>query len=319
LKKTLSRRRFLQLSAVGAAGTAAWVSTSQQWTPKFIRERFSEIGLDVQQARHKPAPNKWSDQNITASWLGHSTVLINFYGLTILTDPVLFRRVGADLGFGTLGPKRRVAAALGSKEVPPVDLALLSHAHLDHFDMPSLKTLRPETKVVTAHRTADLLSGTKVAKNAKELSWGQKTVVKTGHGEIEVEAFQVKHWGARWRHDTYRGYNGYILSRGGKKVIFGGDTALCTGFSEIKNKGPFELACMPIGAYNPWIYSHCNPEQAVRMANEAGAKHILPIHHYTFRFGRECCTEPIERLQEALKQEPERLALKEAGETFLVA
>jgi len=190
---------------------------------------------------------------------------------------------------------------------------------LDHFDMPSLKTLRADTKVVTASRTADLLSRTELARNAKELSWGEKTLVQTAHGEVEIEAFQVKHWGARWRHDTYRGYNGYILSRAGKKIIFGGDTALCKGFSEIRSKGPFELACMPIGAYNPWIYSHCTPEQAVRMANDARAKYILPIHHYTFRFGRECYTEPLERLQAALKQEPERLALKEAGETFLVA
>jgi L-ascorbate metabolism protein UlaG (beta-lactamase superfamily) len=319
LKKALSRRQFLRFGAIGAAGTAAWVSTSQQWTPKFIRERFSEIGVDVQKPKHKPSPADWSDQQITASWLGHSTVLINFYGLTVLTDPVLFGRVGADVGFGTVGPKRRVAAALGAAEVPKVDLALLSHAHLDHFDIPSLKTLGAGTKVITASRTSDLLDGTKVSKNAKELSWGQKTVVETAHGDIEVEAFQVRHWGARWRHDTYRGYNGYILSRGGKKIIFGGDTALCAGFAEIRNKGPFELACMPIGAYNPWFFSHCNPEEAVQMANQAGAKHILPIHHYTFRFGRECCTEPMERLQEALKQEPERLALKEAGETFLVA
>jgi L-ascorbate metabolism protein UlaG (beta-lactamase superfamily) len=76
---------------------------------------------------------------------------------------------------------------------------------------------------------------------------------------------------------------------------------------------------MPIGAYNPWIYSHCNPEQAVRMANDAGAKYILPIHHTTFRFGRETYTEPLERFETALSSEKQRIALRHAGETFLTA
>src|SRR5437660_883966 len=83
-----------------------------------------------------------------------------------------------------------------------------------------------------------------------------------------------------------------LLTRGGKKIIFGGDTALCDGFKEIRGKGPFEFACMPIGAYNPYINSHCNPEQALQMTNDCGAKYILPMHHYTFRFGRELSHEP---------------------------
>ena len=79
----------------------------------------------------------------------------------------------------------------------------------------------------------------------------------------------MRHWGARWRHDTQRGYNGYIVQRGDKKIIFGGDTAMSSGFKGIHNKGPFEFACMPIGAYNPYINSHCTPEQALQMANDA--------------------------------------------------
>jgi L-ascorbate metabolism protein UlaG (beta-lactamase superfamily) len=264
-------------------------------------------------------PADWKDTNITATWLGHSSVLINFYGLNILTDPVLHSRCGADIGVGIIGPKRRVAPALTTKDLPRIDLVLLSHAHLDHTDYCTLSELKAGPKTVVAHRNSDLLNGTNL-KNPTELNWGEKTIVKTAeHGDIEVEAFQVRHWGARWRHDTYRGYNGYILRRGGKQIIFGGDTALCKGFAEIKNKGPFELACMPIGAYNPWIYSHCNPEQAVRMANDAGAKYILPIHHTTFRFGRETYTEPLERFETALSAEKERIALRHAGETFLTA
>src|ERR1043165_2188232 len=320
VSKNYSRRRFLKLAGgATAAGSAAWIGLSQSWTPRFVRERISEIGVDVWKPTAKPTPADWKDTNITASWLGHASVLINFYGLNILTDPVLHSRCGADIGIGIVGPKRRVAPALTTKELPRIDLVLLSHAHLDHTDYCTLSELKAGPKTVVAHRNSDLLKGTNL-KNPTELNWGEKTIVKTAdHGDIEIEAFEVRHWGARWRHDTYRGYNGYILRRGGKQIIFGGDTALCKGFAEIKNKGPFELACMPIGAYNPWIYSHCNPEQAIRMANDAGAKYILPIHHTTFRFGRETYTEPLERFETALSSEKERIALRHAGETFLTA
>jgi L-ascorbate metabolism protein UlaG (beta-lactamase superfamily) len=78
------------------------------------------------------------------------------------------------------------------------------------------------------------------------------------------------------------------------------------------------LAIMPIGTYNPWIHSHCTPEQAVHMANEAGAHFIMQVHHQTFRFSAEGFREPIERFQAALRETPERIALREIGETFVL-
>jgi L-ascorbate metabolism protein UlaG (beta-lactamase superfamily) len=286
---------------------------------KYLGERLADVGGEVGNASARPAPADWKDSNITASWLGHASVLINFYGLNILTDPVLQSRCGADLGLGIVGPKRMVAPALSVKDLPRIDLVLLSHAHLDHMDSATLSKLKAGPQTVLAHRTEDLLDGTNLKKRT-ELKWGEKTVVKTeSHGDIEVEAFEVKHWGARWRHDTYRGYNGYILRRGGKQIIFGGDTAMIDTFAALKSKGPFELACMPIGAYNPFIWAHCNPEQAVSMANDAGARYIMPIHHSTFRFGRETYTEPLERFEAALSNEPQRIALRNAGETFVTS
>ncbi|MBM3834360.1 MAG: MBL fold metallo-hydrolase [Verrucomicrobia bacterium] len=133
---------------------------------------------------------------------------------------------------------------------------------------------------------------------------------------MRVEAFEVNHWGARWRRDTHRGYNGYILEHGGKKVIFGGDTALCQNFASLRGKGPFDVACKPIGAYAPWVCSHCTPEEAVSMADAAGARRFAAIHHRTFRLGREGKTEPLERLETALQKEPDGIALREVGETF---
>ena len=82
--------------------------------------------------------------------------------------------------------------------------------------------------------------------------------------------------------------------------------------------GTYDLALMPIGAYNPWIKAHCTPEQALTMANDAGARFILPVHHQTFLLSNEPLAEPIQRLERALAGEPERLALKRIGETFEV-
>jgi L-ascorbate metabolism protein UlaG (beta-lactamase superfamily) len=317
MASNLSRRRFLFLGSAGLAGGVAAVQSSTNPTLRFIRERAAELAKPCFHTRHCPTPAAWDNNRITASLLGHATVLINFEGLNIITDPVLFPRIGAHSIFGTFGPIRRQACALKPSALPKIDLVLLSHAHLDHFDTRSLNALKGSVHAVTARNTSDLIAETRIRKST-ELGWGEKALVKAANGDAEVTAFEVKHWGARWRHDTHRGYNGYIVERNGKKIIFGGDTAMTDGFKGIQGKGPFEFACMPIGAYNPFIWSHCNPEQALHMANDAGAKYVLPMHFYTFRFGRELANEPIERLETALKGEAERMAWREAGETFVL-
>ena len=300
--------------ALGCAGTVGfWLAYSNQYAPRMMRELVADAGRKVSLPGLKPEPLDWDPNLITAAWLGHSSVLLNFYGVTILTDPVLFMRVGADLGFGTVGPKRLVAPALSVKELPPIDLVLLSHAHMDHLDTATLRNLPGKPQAVTAKSTADILSDTPL-REAHELGWGQQTAMRTANGEVRVRAFEVKHWGARWRRDTYRGYNGYVIEREDAKIIFGGDTAMTDSFRQLKSRGPYDLAIMPIGAYEPWVCSHCTPEQAVRMANEAGADYILPIHHKTFKLGREGTVEPMQRLENAL--EPERLALRDIGESF---
>lgn len=278
-----------------------------------MRELVAETRRPVLKPRLIPAPWVWPSNGLTAAWLGHSTVLLNFFGVTILTDPVLFRRVGADTCVGTIGAKRLIAPALQPSQLPAIDLVLLSHAHMDHLDRATLRALPGRRQVVTARNTADLLEGTDVGP-VRSLGWGERTRVRLRAGQLEVKAFEVKHWGARWRYDRYRGYNGYVLEREGRRIIFGGDTALTDSFRALRSHGPFDLALMPIGAYQPWICSHCTPEQALSMANAARANYFLPIHFKTFPLGREGSVEPMERLQAAI--EPERLGWRDIGETF---
>ena len=152
----------------------------------------------------------------------------------------------------------------------------------------------------------------------RELRWNEAARVITPRGDVLVRAIEVKHWGARIRRDTWRGYTGWVVEREGRRIIIGGDTAVTPTFKSHRRYGPFDAAVMPIGAYDPWIYNHCTPEQDVTMADAADARLIVPVHNQSFRLSNEPFMEPIERIQQALAQEHDRLALREIGETVVV-
>jgi L-ascorbate metabolism protein UlaG (beta-lactamase superfamily) len=261
-------------------------------------------------APHRPRPELWPDEGLHAAWLGHSTVLLKIDGITVLTDPVFSRRIGLNFGPLTIGLKRLVDPALRLKQLRRPDLILLSHAHMDHFDLPSLRALESgKTRVITAAKTSDLLRAKRYG-GVDELGWGETVRL----GDVTVRAFQVNHWGARMRSDTFRGFNGYLIETPRYRVVFGGDTAITDTFRALRSSRRLDLAIMPIGAYNPWIRAHCTPEQALKMADDAGAELILPVHHRTFQLSNEPADEPIERLSSALRNAPERLALQEIGQ-----
>ena len=285
---------------------------AQRTAPAFWRQYSEERRRPILSAPHRPNPGAWPDTGLHAAWLGHSTVLLRIDGITILTDPVFSRRIGLNVGPFTIGLKRLVEPALPPAQLPAPHLVLLSHAHMDHFDLPTLRALEsPVTRVITASRTSDLIRPGRYAA-VHELAWGEEVRI----GDTLIRAFQVKHWGARMRSDTWRGFNGYVIETPRHRVLFGGDTAMSDTFSALRSRGPIDLAIMPVGAYNPWIYAHCTPEQALRMANDAGAEFILPVHHQTFHLSREPFDEPIRRLANALESAPERMAVRSIGQEF---
>jgi L-ascorbate metabolism protein UlaG (beta-lactamase superfamily) len=211
-----------------------------------------------------------------------------------------------------VGIKRLVETAGTIDGLPKIDLILLSHAHMDHFDIPSLRRLENrETALVTACRTSDLLRPRRY-RQVHELHWNATAQV----GPARVTAFQVNHWGARIRSDVYRGFNGYVIEIAGRRLLFGGDTALTHTFKPLRNSKRIDLAIMPIGAYDPWIHVHCNPEQALSMAEDAGAERIFPVHHKTFSLSREPFTEPIERLLTAVRGGGDRVCVQDIGQEW---
>ena len=292
-----------------------------RWVSYLWHDAIVKSWRPVRPAFAKPKPEAWRDDRLTAAWLGHSTVLINFFGVRIITDPVLFPRIGVRFPLlFTAGPKRLTAPALTINELPPIDLILLSHAHFDHIDRRTLSHIgwrNRSAKVATAVHTRDLLCGTGL-RNIAELKWREQISIQIPAGVINVTAIQVKHWGARMQHDDYRGYNGYLIERNGQRVLFAGDTAFSEKFGELRRYGSIDLAIFSVGAYQPWIRSHCSPEQAIQMANDAGAKFIMPVHHQTFRLSFEPFGEPIERFENALRSQPQRIALRKIGETFVL-
>jgi L-ascorbate metabolism protein UlaG (beta-lactamase superfamily) len=266
----------------------------------------------VQAPPRVPRLSDWSEEGLQATWIGHSTVLIRVDGFTILTDPVFSKRIGIRIGPFTLGMKRLVQPAVLLSEVGAPDLILLSHAHMDHLDRPSLRKLENRgTTVITAVGTSDLLR-VKGYRAVHELRWDATCQV----GPANVRAIEVKHWGARTRTDVHRGYNGYLIEAGRHRILFGGDTAYTDVFRKIRSSKPVDLAIMPIGAYDPWIHAHCNPEQALAMANRAGAEFVLPVHHRTFKLSNEPYEEPIERLLQAVGSAEHRIPIREIGEEF---
>src|ERR687883_1588331 len=292
--------------SVSARDLKTYTSFARRFAGKFVRDRVAESRVPVLPAPHRPEPAAWSDERLTVAWLGHATVLINFYGTWLLTDPALRPRVGVRVGGLTLGPRRLVQPALSLKELPALDAVLVSHAHMDHCDLGTLRRLPRRTRAVVQEGNGDLV---RRFARVDELKWGEAVEVKGAR----VEAIEVNHWGARKLTDKHRGYGGFLVEKRGRALVFGGDTAYTHAFARLRHRALIDLAILPIGAYDPWVYAHANPEQAWAMGREMGATYLLPMHHSTFRLSREPAGEPVRRLLAAAGPERWRVAATQVG------
>jgi L-ascorbate metabolism protein UlaG (beta-lactamase superfamily) len=249
------------------------------------------------------------------TFIGHSSFLLQVSGRKLLVDPVFSKRLIL------LRRQRRPGTVV--EQLPAIDMVLLTHAHMDHLDMASLRSVIRATRRLTG-RTPEVIVPRGVEDLVERLGFSQV------HGlswweQIEVQGLKVtmtpcKHWGARMFRDTHRGYGGYVVEGGGQSVYHSGDTAYFDGFREIGERLKPEIALLPIGAYFPDTYRsvHTSPEEAVRAFVEVGAQKMVPMHYGTFRLGREPMEEPVQRLEaEAIRLGiKDRIKILEEGETM---
>src|SRR3954465_11038121 len=128
--------------------------------------------IEIAPTPQRPEPSTWPNDALTIAWLGHATVLINLSGSWLLTDPALERRIGIGRGLAKLGPRRLVQPALRPRELPRLDAILLSHAHMDHTDVGTLRHLRRDIPVVVQQGHRDLV---RRFQNVQELAGGEST------------------------------------------------------------------------------------------------------------------------------------------------
>lgn len=304
----------------GLRKTAGAARSSVQRYPKHVLD-------SVRSARAIP-PNviptadlsAFSGHDLAAFWIGHATVLLRLGGKTILTDPVFSHRIGMKAMGVTIGVPRLAPPAVDVEHLPPIDVVLLSHAHFDHLDRPSLSRLAKGpgrgATVVTASRTRGLIP--EGFGEVVELPWDRRARVDGSGGGVRVRALRPAHWGARTAIDHFRGFNSYVLEAGAERVLFAGDTASTDAFDQV---GATALSMFGIGAYDPWEHAHATPEQVWRMfrsqQSESPDGRLLAMHHSTFQLGREAPKEPIQRLLAAAGSDHERIVASEVGQLWV--
>jgi len=275
-----------------------WLTKKAKSDLRFVAQMLADCARSVSPAPLLFDPVSWSDDAVHIGWVGHACVLIKMYGITILTDPTLSARVGPNIGPFVFGPKRYVLPGLENRK-PRVDLVLVSHSHFDHMDLRTLRSIVSTRFLVAPKHTQDILAGA-MAEKVIELQWGRTLEFHLNEVKISVSAFPVKHNGARWRHDTYRACNGYLISCNGVRIAFVGDTAFDQRLSTaVPGSDRPDVVIVPIGSYDPYERNHCTPEQALRVAEMLGSRFVVPIHHKTFRLSRERLNEPLDRFLSA--------------------
>lgn len=262
--------------------------------------------------------------NLQVTFVGHATVLLQTEGLNILTDPIWSERA-SPVQFS--GPKRVHAPGIDFSALPPIDIVLISHNHYDQMDIPTLQRLEQRFHPVFITGLGnDTLLKKRLGDNARivTLDWWQSHNINK---EMNVLFVPANHWSKRSLFDTNKTlWGGFVIQSKDGNIYFAGDTGFSKGsiFSKIANYGPFRLALLPIGAYEPrWFmhYSHVNPEESVEIFKILNPRYAMAIHFGTFHLTNEGIDEPVMALDQALSKAhvtPQQFRVLQVGQDWQV-
>jgi L-ascorbate metabolism protein UlaG (beta-lactamase superfamily) len=248
-------------------------------------------------SQHKPITAEPGDLGIT--FIGHASFFLQIGGLNVLIDPVFASRLVLIRRFRKPGVRL--------KDLPAIDAVLLTHAHMDHLNFPSLRRIIRHSRklsgkpplAIVPWGVEDLVKKLGFSQ-IRSLQWWQSTNILG----IEITSTPAEHWGARMLHDTHRGFGGYVLRYSAQAVYHSGDTGYFSGFTEIQERLFPQIALLPIGAYKPDGFRrvHMSPEDAVQAFIELNAQKLVPMHYGTFSLSEEPMDEPLPRLLKAAKR-----------------
>ena len=236
--------------------------------------------------QHRPVFPKLQKGQISLTWIGHASFLIQTPRHNILVDPnwanwlIVIRRL-----------KR---AGISIHDLPNIDLVLITHAHFDHLNRRSLAAVAAQQPIVVPEGVSNLVHDLGFER-VHEMNWWDAWEYEG----LKIIFTPAKHWGARVLHDKHRGYGGYCIEYEGRQIYHCGDSAYFPGFKEIGKRLAPEIALLPIGAYDPpsGRDHHMGPEQAVQAFTELHSKTLVPMHFGTYRLSYEPMHEPEERLK----------------------
>jgi L-ascorbate metabolism protein UlaG (beta-lactamase superfamily) len=229
------------------------------------------------------------------TFIGHSSFFVQIGGQNVIIDPNFARWLFV--------LKRLRRPGVRIKDLPPMDVVLVTHAHFDHLHRPSLRAIARHTR-----QQSDRAPVIMVPRNVSDLisDLGFREIIELdmwepwNHDGVQVTLVPARHWGARVVRDIHRGFGGYVLRSQRDSLYHAGDTAYFSGFREIGERLGPELALLPIGAYDPFRAVHASPEDAVRAFLDLGSRWMVPMHYGTFRLSHEPMDEPLRLLaQEA--------------------
>jgi L-ascorbate metabolism protein UlaG (beta-lactamase superfamily) len=241
---------------------------------------------------HKP--RLVSNGELGLTFIGHSSFFVQMGGQNVIID--------ANFARWLFVLKRLRKPGIRVSDLPPIDLALVTHAHFDHLHRPSLRAIAQATyrksgrlpTIVVPHHVFDLVSDLGFG-DVVELDWWSSY----RHGGLTITHVPSRHWGARVLKDAHRGYGGYVLRDHKHSLYHAGDTAYFSGFREIGQRLAPQLALLPIGAYSPPSFRnvHADPSDATRAFLDLNARWMVPMHYGTFRLSHEPIEEPLQMLE----------------------